>query len=112
MEGLKFYYNNQVALVKVSQKMLAETNTSMEDTEGIVSYLRDISTVEIAVLLKEMDTNTIKASIRSKRYADVSQICSYFGGGGHIRAAGCSLNLPFDEAERLLLEKIGEIFGD
>ena len=112
LEKLEFYFDNKIALVKVTQEMLKETNTTMEDTEGIVSFIRDISTVEIAVLLKEMDSNTIKVSMRSKRYANVSDICAYFGGGGHIRAAGCTLNSSIKEAEDSLIDRINQDLGD
>ena len=40
----------------------------------------------------EMDTHVYKVSMRSNRVVDVSRIAAYFGGGGHVRAAGCTMS--------------------
>ena len=48
--------------------------------------------------------------MRSKRYIDVAEICSNFGGGGHIRAAGCTINSSIDEAKKIILDEIKELF--
>ncbi len=109
---MKFYFNDRLVIARVNQEMLDETHSLMEDTEGIVAYMRDIATVEVAVLLKEMEDKTIKASMRSKRYLNVSNICSSFGGGGHIRAAGCNFSSSLNEAEKLIIERISQEFGD
>lgn len=61
------------------------------ELDGIVSQLRLTRGVEIAIFLYEQEPQLFKVSLRSNGKADVSQIASYFGGGGHIRAAGCDL---------------------
>ena len=58
-----------------------------------------MDTVEIAASLLEMKRGQYKVSLRSKRYADVNKIAAVYGGGGHIRAAGCML---FGEIEEVL----------
>lgn len=103
---LKTYYNNKIAVVKVTQAMLKRANAKMEDTEGIISFIRDINTVEVACLLKENKDHEIKVSLRSKKFVDVSRICSVFNGGGHIRAAGCTVYDNIDNAENLIVEQI------
>ena len=60
----------------------------MEETEGIIETLRNISGVEISAFLKENKTEEIKVGLRSKTYGDVSAIAQTFGGGGHKKAAG------------------------
>ncbi|HEY8361348.1 MAG TPA: bifunctional oligoribonuclease/PAP phosphatase NrnA [Tissierellaceae bacterium] len=106
MNNLEFYFDNKVALVSITQKMLEDCNASMEDSEGIISFVRGISPVEIAVLLKELSDNEIKISMRSKRYVDVSSICYNFGGGGHIRAAGCTIYDSLEKAKALIINEI------
>lgn len=108
MSTLKTYKEDKIATVSITQDMLSKTNTTMEDTEGIVSFLRKISTVEVACLLKELDDRDIKISLRSKSYVDVAAICEEFKGGGHIRAAGCSMDSNIYEAEKILVKKIKE----
>lgn len=109
LETLKLYFNNKLAVVKVTRKMLEDLGAKMEDTEGIVSFIREIRDVEIAILLKEFNENEIKVSMRSKTFADVSAICDKFGGGGHIRAAGCTINSSIATSEELILNVVKKV---
>lgn len=75
-----------------------------KDLEGIVSQLRVTEGVEVAIFLYESDNHEYRASLRSKRFVDVSQIAAYFGGGGHVRAAGCTMHGSFyDVVNNLML---------
>lgn len=62
-----------------------------KDLDGIVSQLRLTQGVEVAMFLYETQTQIFKVSLRSNGKVDVSKIAVYFGGGGHMRAAGCDL---------------------
>ena len=62
-----------------------------KDLDGIVSQLRLTEGVEVAMFLYELETQSFKVSLRSNGKVDVSKIAVYFGGGGHMRAAGCDL---------------------
>ena len=62
-----------------------------KDLDGIVSQLRLTEGVEVAMFLYELETQNFKVSLRSNGKIDVSKIAVYFGGGGHMRAAGCDL---------------------
>lgn len=106
---LKTYESNSIATVVITQDMLNKTNTTMEDTEGIVSFIRKIAPIEVACLLKEFGKEDIKISLRSKNYVDVASICEFFNGGGHIRAAGCTINSNIYDAERAIVNKIKEV---
>lgn len=93
-------------VVSITQNMLKETNTLMEDTEGIVSKMRSIKGVEAAIVLKEEDETNIKVSMRSKGYLDVAKISVEFGGGGHVRAAGCTIKKHIDIAKKEILSAV------
>lgn len=62
-----------------------------KDLDGIVSQLRVTEGVECAVFLYESGTHEYKVSMRSNDKVDVSKIALYFGGGGHVKAAGCTM---------------------
>ena len=62
------------------------------DLDGIVEQLRLIDGVEVAVFLSESGPSEYKVSLRAKNYLDVSRIAKYFGGGGHKKAAGCTMS--------------------
>lgn len=107
---LTTYKDEKIAVVKVTQDMLNTTNTLMEDTEGIISFIRDIDSVEVACLLKEFDKKETKVSLRSKSFIDVSKISGEFDGGGHKRAAGCTINEDISMSEKLIVEEILKAF--
>ena len=62
-----------------------------KELDGIVSQLRITKGVEVAIFLYEQEPNVYKVSLRSKEKVDVSRVAVYFGGGGHVKAAGCTM---------------------
>ncbi len=94
-------------LCAVPESVLTACGASKEDCEGLIDDLRDIDTVEAACILKESD-GVIRVSMRSKRTCDVAAVAKRFGGGGHVRAAGCTLELPLNEAVRVMRDALIE----
>lgn len=75
------------------------TSGAMPDMDdGLSSYLMDIDGVALAVLFKEQSDSTTRVSLRAAAPYDAASICKRFGGGGHLRAAGCSLPMEIDAA--------------
>lgn len=105
---LETYNNAEIAIIMVTQDMLKETGASLEDAEGIISYIRKISTVEVACLLKEVEKENIKISLRTKKYLDAAKICEKFDGGGHKRAAGCTLYKNIEESKSEIVKTLKE----
>lgn len=108
IDTMQLYADGQVAIAFVTQKMLEETGATMDETEGAVQRLRSIRGVEVAAFLKE-ESEHVKVSLRSKKYIDVAEIASSFSGGGHIRAAGCTIYTSIEEACDLVKNKILEM---
>lgn len=88
----------RAVIAYVTQDMLAETGAAMDETDGVVETLRSIRGVEAAAFLKEAEDGSIKVSMRSKEALDVAEIAVRLGGGGHVRAAGCTLSCSLSEA--------------
>lgn len=109
LDTLETYFDDKLAIVAITRDNLRSIGASMEDSEGIVSFVRDIDTVEVAVVLKEFEDDEIKVSMRSKRYVDVAELCAIFGGGGHKKAAGCTIKAGIDEVKADLLEEIEKV---
>jgi phosphoesterase RecJ-like protein len=83
----------------VTQEMLERTGARMDETDGIIEMLRNISGVEISAFLKETKPGEVKVGLRAKTYGDVSVIAQEFGGGGHRKAAGCTLHSSLEDAK-------------
>lgn len=93
---------DSVGMVGISEEMLRACGAKEEDCEGLIDYIRDIETVEVACVLRESKDGTVRVSLRSKHSFDVSAVAARFGGGGHMRAAGCTLSEPLAEAKRIM----------
>lgn len=76
----------------VSKQELDFYGVTSKALDGIVDQLRITVGVECAIFLYEIDNHVYKVSMRSNNYVNVSEIAAYFGGGGHIRAAGCTMS--------------------
>ncbi|MBQ1311927.1 MAG: bifunctional oligoribonuclease/PAP phosphatase NrnA [Blautia sp.] len=77
-----------------------------KDLDGIVSQLRLTEGVEAAIFFYENEPQCYKVSLRSNGVVDVSKVAVYFGGGGHIRAAGCNMNGSVYDVINNILEQI------
>lgn len=75
----------------VTQKMLQFYGASPKDLEGVIDQLRVTKGVEVAILIYEISSQEYKVSMRANGNIDVSKIAVFFGGGGHIKAAGCTM---------------------
>ncbi len=87
------------------------TTARMEATEGFIGAIRVVEGVDVAVVLKAKEEKLCRVSMRSKG-VDVSAIALSFGGGGHIRAAGCTLSMPFAEAKKTICTAIEQAIRD
>ena len=67
----------------------------------------------MAILVSETEEGTSKFSFRSKRYVDVNKVAAILGGGGHVRAAGCTVQGSYKEPLKTFLEAIeGQLEAD
>ena len=76
----------------VTRRVLDFYNATTEDLDGIIDEMRVTKGVEVAILMHEQDEQKFKVSMRSNGNVDVSQIAMFFGGGGHVKAAGCTMS--------------------
>lgn len=91
LESFRFM-DGQCVVCAVSKKDMNFYGVTSKDLDGIVNQLINIKGVECAIFMYETGVLEYKVSMRSKGKVDVSQISVLFGGGGHVRAAGCTLN--------------------
>lgn len=98
-----FYENNKVAITTVTQDMLKSYSLGEGATEGLTNKVLDIDSVLISIVILEVANNSYKVSIRSKSPAKAVAVGEFFGGGGHILAAGCRINgNVYDVRDKLL----------
>ncbi len=96
----------RVIVATVTRRMLEFYGAQTEDIEGIIDQLRVTKGVEVALLLQEIDDQQYKVSMRSNTFVDVSKIAVYFGGGGHVKAAGCTMRGSLHDVVNNITEHI------
>ncbi len=106
MERMEFFADGKIAFTYILKADDDKIKTVPGDHDGIVEIGRNIKGVEISIFLYEREEDgTYKASLRSNEYVDVSEICLLFGGGGHVRAAGATMKMTFEEAKKALINE-------
>ncbi len=104
LNRLEFLEDGKLTFTYITKEDEERLGAGNNDHDGIVEMGRDIEGVEVSIFLRETD-NGYKISLRSNEYVNVSDICLIFGGGGHIRAAGGNINLPFEQAKTKIIEE-------
>lgn len=98
--------DGKVAWVYVTPQHMIDTGAVNEDLEGIVNYPRNIQGVEVGILFKQVDTGAVKVSLRSAGKVDVAALAQSFGGGGHVRAAGCRIEGDLEDTISKVVEQV------
>jgi phosphoesterase RecJ-like protein len=86
-----------VAVISMFKKNLEDLNLREIDTEDITTLARSIKGVEIVLFFKEMEKDTYRVSLRSKGNANSAMVAEYFGGGGHMHAAGFTVSGKYEQ---------------
>jgi phosphoesterase RecJ-like protein len=105
IEKLSLRANRKLCVMELNNDMLKNLNSDISDSGDIISIGMEIGEIEVAVLFKESSDGT-KVSLRSKNDFDVRKIAEFYGGGGHSKAAGLTINKPLDEAKAILIKHI------
>lgn len=106
--GSRRLFGGKVILGSALQSDMAEFQIEAKDMDGIVSELRNTIGAEAAVFLYEHSEGNFKVSLRSREHVDVSRVAQAFGGGGHMRAAGCNIEGTLAEAEERVIAELGK----
>ena len=108
MNRLEFLENGKVVFTYITKEDENNVNAENGDHEGIVETGRDIEGVEVSVFIRETDKGC-KVSLRSNEYVNVSDVCLLLGGGGHIRAAGVSMQCTIEQAKEKVLRQLKSV---
>ena len=106
LDSIRFAFHDRCAVMAITQRMIADTGATEGDMEGLAPIPRQIEGVWVGVTLREKADGQYKISLRTGEHADASQICARLGGGGHARAAGCSLTGTLEEAVATVLDTV------
>jgi len=107
--SLKFYCGGKLAFITITREMKKAGGLEGTEIDGINNITVSIEGVEAGITITELDPGEYKVSLRSNAYVNVAEIAANFGGGGHIRAAGCTYKGDINTLERELIEIIEKV---
>lgn len=106
LDGMKMYFDDKCAFITITQEMFKITGSDESEVDAIAALPRQIEGVVVGITMREKPDGTFKVSMRSSEIADVSEICATMGGGGHPRAAGCTVDGGIENATQTVLENV------
>ena len=96
MESIRFLQGRCI-VSSVDKKTMEFYDAETSDLDGIVNQLKNITGVDCAIFMYQTNVLEYKISLRSNEKVNVAQVASFFGGGGHARAAGCTMKGTFHD---------------
>jgi phosphoesterase RecJ-like protein len=106
LNGMQLDSSNQVALLTMTEPMLAATGAGSDDTEGLINFPLTVKDIQAVAFFKQVGVNDWRISLRSKGRVDVGAIARSHGGGGHVNAAGCSASGELGALQQVFLHHL------
>lgn len=107
MDRMELLEDGKVTFTYINNQDEIEVNAEHGDHEGLVEIGRDIEGVEVSIFIRQKDdTDSYKISMRSSNLVNVSDICLMFGGGGHPRAAGASIQGTVEQVKEKVMKEV------
>lgn len=110
LSGINKSKDGKIVWVWLTKRMLKKSGASFDEAENFIGLPRSVRGCKAALFFKETEKRGIfKVSLRGKKDVDVNKIASKFGGGGHARAAGCTIKAASpNQAEKMILREVSK----
>lgn len=109
LSGLKYLFDGKVVAATVTCKMMRDACATENDCDDIAGIPGKVEGCVVSLVIRELEDNKCKVSVRSNETFDSSALCARFGGGGHKMASGCTIEASPEDTLRLLAAAIGEV---
>jgi phosphoesterase RecJ-like protein len=112
LDNIELLCDGQLIVTYIRQQDYQAAGAGEEMTEGIIDHLRAVDGIRVAAVVRDQVSRgpvARKISLRAgDDHTDVSVIARSFGGGGHVRAAGCSSELDFPEIVSQICDQLAD----
>jgi len=106
IDVMEYYLEGKLTMICITGELLKRLGVDFNDLDGCASLPLQVEGVEVGITIKEKDKDSYKISMRSTGDVNVSEICRSLGGGGHIKASGCSLDGNLEDVKKILVEAV------
>ncbi len=100
------HFNGKVIFSSITMTDIEECKGTNKELDAIINYIKGVNETKIACFLYEKNELDVKASFRGNEGYDVCALAQKFGGGGHVKAAGCTIAAPIAKAKELIFAEI------
>lgn len=108
LSSLETFEGDRLAVVHLP---LAANETDGVDADEVLDILRSVRDVEVVLYLREIEGGKVKLSARSKTTFDVHKLAGLFGGGGHVKASGATIQGSLDDVRARVVAAAREQLG-
>ena len=113
LEGLifssfRYYHDGKTVVSIVTKEMLEKAGATEKDCQDIASLPGRVEGAISSAVIKEVDENHCKISLRTNGMVNANKVCAKFGGGGHKMASGCAMDKNCFEAAQIIADAIAE----
>ena len=113
IKNMEYLFGGRLTIICITQELIKQTGVDPAEFDGLASIPLEVEGAVIGITFKELkDGSGFKLSVRTTEEADASAFCRQFGGGGHIRAAGCEIPGTLAEVREKVLSAAKELFPD
>lgn len=107
---MRQYLCGVITVVTATLDVIKSCGATENDLEDLAALAGRVKGTKAGVTIRETEDGGAKISLRTGGEINASEVCSRFGGGGHNMAAGCVMNVSCEEAERLMVQAIREVW--
>jgi phosphoesterase RecJ-like protein len=111
LHNLELESGGRAAFAAVTLELLQQTGATQEDTEGLINIPLSVKDIQAVAFFKEIAPGSFRISLRSKGPVDVNRVANVFGGGGHKNAAGCTLDGPYPDVRRKVVDELTRVLA-
>ena len=112
LNDCEFYDRDRVAVLSVPLTLMERLQATETDAEDLSALGPQIEGVDCAITMRELRPDVWKMSLRTGDRVNATDVCHLLGGGGHAAAAGCTVEAPWAQAKRQILEAVGSVAQD
>ena len=109
-DNARLVFDGKLIITTITSSEIEACNGSNKEVDSIVNLIKGVKGTLIACFLYEKSKKEIKVSFRCEDGFDVCALSQKFGGGGHVKAAGCTINDCIENAEKLVLNEVEQLF--
>ncbi|MBM6828136.1 bifunctional oligoribonuclease/PAP phosphatase NrnA [Anaerotignum lactatifermentans] len=106
LENAALFFDGKVVCATVTTEEIVRCHGTNKELDAIINYLNGVQGTAVACFLYEKTPTEVKASFRGKDGYDVCALAQKFGGGGHVKAAGCTIAAPIEKAKEMVLAEM------